>query len=105
MRKSMTALAGTATAVAAAMGMMAGPASAAPASVQGEAAASADCGWYTDWTATGYYNHCGPTNVMIWVDRVNLAGYKDFEKCVKPGITRLGPWPDFKNAWYLGRTC
>ncbi|GAA4011481.1 hypothetical protein GCM10022247_37370 [Allokutzneria multivorans] len=105
MRKSMTALAGTVAAVAATMGMMAGPATAAPATVQSEAAASEKCGWYTDWMTNAFYNHCGNTNVVIWVDRTNIGGFQDFEKCVKPGITRLGHWPDMLNAWYIGRTC
>ncbi|MFB9904194.1 DUF6355 family natural product biosynthesis protein [Allokutzneria oryzae] len=103
MRKGMrtvVAIAGAVTALAAGTAT----AGAAPATEVAQVKASADpCGWFVSW-GTGYYNHCGPTNVVIYVDRTNIGGFKDYEKCVPPGTTRLGPWPDWKGAWYL-RPC
>jgi hypothetical protein len=63
------------------------------------------CGWYTDWTATAWYNHCGPGRVVIHVDVINAGGWPDYDKCVGPGDTWLGSWPNVQGAWYAGRTC
>lgn len=101
MRKSIRALvAGTGMAAAVVSGSVAAPAtaSAAPATVQ------SPCGEFTSWMGEIWYNHCGPTNVVIYVDRLNIGGIRDYEKCVSPGETRLGPWPDWQGAWYL-RPC
>ncbi|MFF0746379.1 DUF6355 family natural product biosynthesis protein [Streptomyces sp. NPDC004111] len=62
------------------------------------------CGWFANPGA--YYNHCGTGNVVIYVDRWNIGGISDYEKCVGPGTTYLGGgWPDFQGAWYVGRSC
>ncbi|MFF2502222.1 DUF6355 family natural product biosynthesis protein [Streptomyces sp. NPDC058067] len=63
------------------------------------------CGWYTDWAAHAWYNHCGTGHVVIHVDIVNLGGVPDYDKCVGPGDTYLGSWPNVQGAWYAGRTC
>ena len=95
MRKRMraaVAIAGAVTALAAGMGT----ANAAPADVR--------CGGYVNWMGEVVYEHCGPTNVVIYVDRWNIGGIRDYEKCVSPGLTKLGPWPDWQGAHYL-RPC
>ncbi|WP_407638808.1 DUF6355 family natural product biosynthesis protein [Allokutzneria albata] len=48
------------------------------------------------------YNHCGDTNVTITVDRIRG---ENFEKCVPPGITHIGQWPLYHNAWYVRNRC
>jgi hypothetical protein len=52
-----------------------------------------------------YYNHCGETNVVIRVDRWNIGGISDYDKCVGPGDHSLGWYPDYLGAWYTGRLC
>ncbi|SDM34841.1 DUF6355 family natural product biosynthesis protein [Allokutzneria albata] len=49
-----------------------------------------------------WYNHCGSGNVRIRIDR--FIGDNTFQ-CVGPGLTLLGVWPDFYDAWYDNRTC
>ncbi|GAA3987043.1 hypothetical protein GCM10022247_01700 [Allokutzneria multivorans] len=69
------------------------------------APAPTPCGGYS---TLGYlhYNHCDPnTRVMIWVDRINIGPYKDYAKCVGFGDHRIGPKPEFIDAWYHGKTC
>ncbi|MEU8360111.1 DUF6355 family natural product biosynthesis protein [Nonomuraea sp. NPDC048882] len=67
-------------------------------------AGSAECGqhWNLDEL---WYNHCGETNVIIYVDRWNVGGVRDFEMCVGPGDHHLGWWPDYLGAWYAGKLC
>ncbi|GAA3987033.1 hypothetical protein GCM10022247_01690 [Allokutzneria multivorans] len=67
-------------------------------------AQAAECGGYVTFMGNVEYNHCGTGNVLIHVDRLNIGGIKDYEKCVPPGITKLGAWPDWKGAHYL-RPC
>lgn len=52
-----------------------------------------------------YYNHCGNTRVVIWVDQINVGGYRDFELCVGPGETEIGPRPQYIDAWYINKLC
>jgi hypothetical protein len=62
------------------------------------------CGWFANPGA--YYNHCGTGNVVIYVDRWNIGGIRDYEQCVGPGTTYLGGgWPDYQGAWYVGKSC
>lgn len=112
MRRSIrAALTGAVAIAAAAVGMGVPPASAnaaVPATAEQAAqpgAAASPCGWYTDWMAGAWYNHCGTGHVVIHVDIVNLGGVPDYEKCVGPGDTYLGGWPNVQGAWYVGRTC
>ncbi|WP_412566555.1 DUF6355 family natural product biosynthesis protein [Streptomyces chartreusis] len=70
------------------------------------APALSPCGWYTDWTATAWYNHCGTGKVVIYVDLLSVGGSSEgYERCVGPGDTWLGSWPGVQGAWYVGRTC
>ncbi|MEU5084843.1 MULTISPECIES: DUF6355 family natural product biosynthesis protein [Streptomyces] len=78
---------------------------AAPMQTTGTRQAATACGWRTDWTGHAYYNHCGTGNVVIFVDRLNIGGIRDYEQCVTPGDHYLGDWPDFQGAWYAGKTC
>ncbi|MFB9907773.1 DUF6355 family natural product biosynthesis protein [Allokutzneria oryzae] len=68
------------------------------ASAGGDVAVAATCGFYKTVDAQ-YYNHCGPTNVRIHVDIVFAS---DGVWCVAPGVTRLGPKPTVRDAWYVG---
>lgn len=67
---------------------------------------AAVCGFYgeDDYNFKAYYNHCGPTNIIIQVDYT----YANQERCVTPGITDLYANPALGaviNAFYAGRTC
>ncbi|MBO0511624.1 hypothetical protein J0695_07330 [Streptomyces beijiangensis] len=91
----MSALVGAVTLV---LGMSAA-ASAAPAS----AAVGKPCGYYAT-SKDSFYNHCtgDGSNVVIKVDAVHA---RDYETCVTPGTSWLGPRSKVRNAWYAGRTC
>ncbi|SDM25345.1 hypothetical protein SAMN04489726_0608 [Allokutzneria albata] len=71
-------------------------------------ASSTKCGVYVDHDYPQpdgpqlMYNHCGDTNVTITVDRIRG---ENFEKCVPPGITHIGQWPLYHNAWYVRNRC
>lgn len=90
------------TALAVAGTMAALVAGAAPATAAPQKAPS-ECGSY-GWFSL-YYNHCGSTNVVIWVDQINVGGFRDFEMCVKPGRTEIGPRPQYIDAWYINKLC
>ncbi|CAM5736440.1 hypothetical protein STENM223S_07693 [Streptomyces tendae] len=100
-RATLTAAAAL-TMAATAMGVQ--TASAAPAKETSPTVAASPCGWYTV-LSRAYYNHCGTGNVVIFVDRLNIGGIRDYEQCVTPGDHYLGSWPDFQGAWYAGKTC
>ncbi|GHJ38074.1 DUF6355 family natural product biosynthesis protein [Streptomyces sp. TS71-3] len=103
-----SALATAAVAAAASLAMGTASASAAPVTAPQaqEAKAASACGWYTDWTAHAWYNHCGTGRVVIYVDLLSVGGSSEgYETCVGPGDTYLGSWPAVQGAWYVGRTC
>ena len=94
-RRSLSALFGAATLV---LGMSA-VAAAAPAS----SAVGKPCGYYAT-SKDSYYNHCtgDGSNIVIKVDAVWGL---DYDQCVAPGTSWLGPRSKVRNAWYAGRTC
>ncbi|WP_329118238.1 DUF6355 family natural product biosynthesis protein [Streptomyces sp. NBC_01465] len=94
-RRSLSALFGAATLV---LGLTAA-ASAAPSAV----ADGKPCGYFAT-SKDSFYNHCtgDGSNVVIKVDAV-LA--PDYDTCVTPGTSWLGPRSKVRNAWYAGRTC
>ncbi|MGM1061791.1 DUF6355 family natural product biosynthesis protein [Saccharothrix sp. Mg75] len=105
MRKAFSAAFATVgAAVALTVGLTA-PAAAAPARAQApvQEAAPAPCGSFG--VLSLYYNHCGTTRVVIWVDQINVGGFRDFEMCVGPGETEIGPRPQYIDAWYNGKLC
>lgn len=61
------------------------------------------CGYY-EVSGGAYYGHCDEpprTDVIIHVDTI----YEDYDLCVMPGTTTLGPALVVNNAWYTGRLC
>lgn len=63
--------------------------------------APAPCGFYEN-NRFAFYNHCGPTNVLVKVDgSPNVRGFK----CLHPGVNPLGPKNEVENAYYAGRAC
>jgi hypothetical protein len=66
------------------------------------AAAQFTCGFH--WMdGIGYYGHCDApprTDIIIHVE-----GSSERDMCVKPGLTRLGTWPNVTGAYYTGRLC
>ncbi|MGC5561606.1 DUF6355 family natural product biosynthesis protein [Streptomyces sp. FR-108] len=107
MRRGIKSALMTAALAAAAVGTTVAPANAAPQPTpQAQPATASACGWYTDWTAHAWYNHCGSGRVVIYVDLLSVGGSSEgYEKCVGPGDTFLGSWPAVQGAWYVGRTC
>ncbi|MEV0617560.1 DUF6355 family natural product biosynthesis protein [Nonomuraea sp. NPDC050404] len=68
-----------------------------------QAAAQLQCGYYKDEGGLSWYGHCDTpprTDVVIHVDTIFAP---DYERCVKPGATRLGY--GIRGAWYTGKLC
>jgi len=57
------------------------------------------CGFYEN-NIRAYYNHCGPTHVVIKID-----GRPSYLWCIGPGTWDIGRAADVDNAYYVGRTC
>ncbi|MFI7128825.1 DUF6355 family natural product biosynthesis protein [Nonomuraea sp. NPDC050153] len=84
-----------------------GPAQAATSSTAASPSLLA-CGYDPDAT-WAHYNHCDSrTSVVI---RVEVVFGDDYDRCVRPGRTSLGPrslgglTPGVTYAYYVGRTC
>jgi hypothetical protein len=94
----------TAVAVAlATAGLLSAGATASTAAADEQAAAQFTCGFHWGGDLYGYYGHCDApprTDIVIHVE-----GGNERDMCVKPGLTRLGKWPDVTYAAYTGRLC
>ncbi|WP_173317868.1 DUF6355 family natural product biosynthesis protein [Streptomyces fulvorobeus] len=66
-------------------------------------AAAAPCGYY-EGSTDAFYNHCTSDGSKI-VIHVRVALEPDYERCVGPGNTWLGPASKIQGAHYVGRTC
>ncbi|WP_442942176.1 DUF6355 family natural product biosynthesis protein [Nonomuraea sp. NBC_00507] len=84
------------------------PAQASISSTAASPSPQAPCGYYPEGTQA-YYQHCDSrTRVVI---RVEMVFADDYDRCVGPGITHLGPkslsgiTPGVTGAYYVGRTC
>jgi hypothetical protein len=88
---------------AAALALAAPPASAATADP--EPAAQFRCGFHVDGSLNALYGHCDAPPRTDIVINVNLGGGDNYDMCVKPGVTRLGKFPDVLGAAYTGRLC
>ncbi|MFK8907060.1 DUF6355 family natural product biosynthesis protein [Streptomyces sp. YS-3] len=66
-------------------------------------AAANPCGFY-ETSSDAFYNHCTSdgSNVVI---KVRVAMAPDYERCVGPGRSWLGPASKIQGAHYTGRTC
>lgn len=60
------------------------------------------CGYYED-AVTAWYNHCGSTHVIIYVDATWPRA--DWTWCIGPGTWDIGGANAVSNAWYSGQTC
>jgi hypothetical protein len=66
--------------------------------------ATADpCGFY-ETGSDAYYNHCTSDGSHV-VIKVRVAHASDYERCVGPGRTWLGPASKIQGAHYVNRTC
>ncbi|MEU8135094.1 DUF6355 family natural product biosynthesis protein [Streptodolium elevatio] len=61
------------------------------------------CGFY-ETSSDAYYNHCTSDGSRI-VITVRVALAPDYERCVAPGRTWLGPADKIQGAHYTGRLC
>lgn len=69
----------------------------------GEGVAAAEvCGYYED-SVTAWYNHCGDTHVLIYVDATWPRD--DWYWCIGPGLWDIGGAGAVNNAWYAGQLC
>jgi hypothetical protein len=66
-------------------------------------AAAAPCGFY-ETSSDAYYNHCTSDGSHV-VIKVRVAHASDYERCVGPGRTWLGPASKIQGAHYVNRTC
>jgi hypothetical protein len=66
-------------------------------------AAADSCGFYEN-SSDAYYNHCTSDGSHV-VIKVQVALAPDYERCVGPGKTWLGPASKIQGAYYVGRTC
>ncbi|MEV0634702.1 DUF6355 family natural product biosynthesis protein [Streptomyces sp. NPDC050619] len=66
-------------------------------------AAADPCGFF-ETGSDAFYNHCTSdgSNVVI---KVEVALAPDYERCVGPGKTWLGPASKIQGAHYVNRTC
>ncbi|MFF3321227.1 DUF6355 family natural product biosynthesis protein [Streptomyces sp. NPDC002889] len=65
-------------------------------------AAANPCGFY-ETASDAYYNHCTGDGSHIVIE-VEVFG-PNYERCVVPGVTWLGPAGRIDGAAYTGRTC
>lgn len=91
-------------AIATALSIAAAPAASAdsrPADVQPQA-----CGYSMDpHFHVAFYNHCTSDGSHIWIRVERFWPYSDYDQCVGPGTTGLGPAPPIYSAWYKGALC
>ncbi len=87
---------------AAALTLSALPASAA---ADPEPKAQFKCGFHVGDNLDALYGHCDAPPRTDIVINVNLGGGDNYDMCVKPGVTRLGKFPDVLGAAYTGRLC
>jgi len=66
-------------------------------------AAADPCGFY-ETGSDAYYNHCTSDGSHV-VIKVEVALAPDYDRCVAPGRTWLGPASRIQGAYYVGRTC
>ncbi|KRD13289.1 MULTISPECIES: DUF6355 family natural product biosynthesis protein [unclassified Streptomyces] len=66
-------------------------------------AAADPCGFYKT-SSDAYYNHCTSDGSRVVV-KVEVALAPDYERCVGPGTTWLGPAGKIQGAYYVGRLC
>lgn len=61
------------------------------------------CGFY-ETGSDAFYNHCTSdrSNIVI---RVEVAWAPDYDQCVGPGRSWLGPAGKIDGAYYTGRLC
>ncbi|WP_143261587.1 DUF6355 family natural product biosynthesis protein [Allokutzneria sp. NRRL B-24872] len=57
------------------------------------------CGYFVI-NNNAYYNHCGPSNVLVHIEKV----FGDDEECLPPGVTPIGLQPWTYGAYYV-RPC
>ncbi|MCP3800054.1 hypothetical protein NLX83_12380 [Allokutzneria sp. A3M-2-11 16] len=95
------AILGAALAITAGVG--AAPASAA--NTDSTASPKADCGWRTDWLGNAYWNNCTGKKELVWVDRLNVGGIQDHEKCLPAGDNYMGNWPDIQGVQSKHKSC
>jgi hypothetical protein len=67
-----------------------------------EGVAAQVCGYYED-AVTAWYNHCGDTHVIIYVDATWPRD--DWSWCIGPGVWDIGGAGAVSNAWYAGQVC
>ncbi|MFE1400327.1 DUF6355 family natural product biosynthesis protein [Nocardiopsis dassonvillei] len=96
------ALLATASAGLMAAGLFAASPASAETSPQEAPAPTQVCGYY-ETAVTAWYNHCGNTNVWVYIDYTWPKG--DRERCLPPGRSDIGGAREVTNAWYTGRTC
>ncbi|WP_217207059.1 DUF6355 family natural product biosynthesis protein [Streptomyces sp. AC550_RSS872] len=70
---------------------------------QASPAAADPCGFY-ETSSDAYYNHCTSDGSRV-VIHVRVALAPDYERCVGPGRTWLGPAEKIQGAHYVNRTC
>jgi hypothetical protein len=97
MAKGLTARAFTIIA-AAGLGLAATTGAAAAAAATGK-----PCG-YSESDGYAWYNHCTNDGSDVWID-VNSVFGPDFEKCVHPGLNRIGASWSYRGAHYNGNLC
>lgn len=66
-------------------------------------AAADPCGFY-ETGSDAFYNHCTSDGSRV-VIKVEVALAPDYERCVGPGTTWLGPASKIQGAHYTGRLC
>ncbi|AVV43959.1 DUF6355 family natural product biosynthesis protein [Streptomyces sp. ID05-04B] len=66
-------------------------------------AAADPCGFYKTGS-DAFYNHCTSDGSRVVV-KVEVALAPDYERCVGPGKTWLGPAGKIQGASYVGRLC
>lgn len=102
--KRVTAVAALATAGLLSAGATA---NAAPTEERGTAA-QFRCGFHVGSDASALYGHCDApprTDIIINVELGWGGDSGNYDKCVKPGVTKLGTYPAVWYAKYTGRLC
>jgi hypothetical protein len=73
-----------------------------------EPAAQFRCGFHVDGNLNALYGHCDApprTDIVINVELGWGGDSGNYDMCVKPGVTRLGKYPNVWYAKYTGRLC